>query len=156
MKKKVLARSLLGAPQGVAISVAITIIISFVVGDGNYYAVVPQLAADCGSELNAVLLQTVFSLLYGATWGGASAIWENESWSLLRQTATHLAVCSVASLPIAYLLRWMDRSVSGIIAYFGLFFGIYLIVWLVLYFSVKRRVEQLNKKVRENSEEEKL
>lgn len=155
MKKKVLTRCLLGAPQGVAISVFITIMISLGIGDGSYYAVVPQLAADCGSEINAVLLQTVFSLIYGAAWGGASEIWENESWSLLRQTATHLCVCSVASLPIAYLLRWMDHSLSGIIAYFGIFFGIYLFIWLMLYLSIRRRVKQINKKVMENTDKEK-
>ena len=155
MKKKVLTRCLLGAPQGVAICMVITIIISLVIGDGNYYAVVQQLAGDCGSEINAVLLQTVFSLIYGAAWGGASVIWENENWSLLRQTVTHLAVCSVASLPIAYFLRWMEHSVSGIIAYFGIFFGIYLIIWLFLYFSIRKHVEQLNKKVRENTDKEK-
>ncbi len=151
MKKKVLMRSLLGAPQGVAVSFVITIVISLIIGDGNYYPVVPELVESCGSELKAVILQTLFSFLYGAVWGGASAIWDNERWSILRQTVTHLVVCSVSSLPIAYALHWMDHSFSGVIAYFGLFFGIYLAVWLVLYFSIRKHVEQLDKKVKENN-----
>ena len=72
MKRKVLLRCLIGAPLGLAISVMITIIISIIMNDGVYYAVVPELVHDCGNELNAVLLQTVLSLIYGAAWAGAS------------------------------------------------------------------------------------
>ncbi len=54
MKKKVLIRCLIGAPIGVAISTMITIVISLTVGDGNFYAVFPELIADCGTEINAV------------------------------------------------------------------------------------------------------
>ena len=86
MKKKLIFRCLIGAPLGLALSTLITVFISLTVGDGNYYAVVPSLIGDCGSELNAVLLQTVCSLLYGAAWAGASLIREKEDRSLLRQT----------------------------------------------------------------------
>ena len=72
MKKKVLLRCLLGAPIGLAIGTIVTIIISLTVGDGVYYPVVPKLITDCGNEMNAVLLQAVCSLIYGAAWGGAS------------------------------------------------------------------------------------
>ena len=68
MKKKVAIRCLIGAPIGLALSTMITIAISLIVGDGRFYAVVSELIADCGTEMNAVLLQTVCSLLYGAAW----------------------------------------------------------------------------------------
>lgn len=95
MKKKVMAdivvRCLNGAPIGIAINTVIAIVVSLLAGDGTFYAVVPELADDCGTELNAVILQAIFSLLYGAAWGGASIIWQMEEWSLLRQTVTHQA-----------------------------------------------------------------
>lgn len=56
-------RCLIGAPIGLALSTIITIAISLTVGDGRFYAVVSELIADCGTEINAVLLQTVCSLL---------------------------------------------------------------------------------------------
>jgi len=151
MKKKVLQRCLLGAPIGLAVSVIITIIISLAVGGGVYYAVVPELIADCGNEINAVLLQAVCSLLYGAAWGGASVIWEKENWSILRQTVTHLIVCSIATFPIAYFMYWMEHSVSGVLLYFGIFFAIYLIIWLSQYSAMKKRVQQMNEKLKENN-----
>ena len=133
MRKKILLRCLIGAPIGLAISTLITIIISLTVGDGNYYPVVPELVSDCGNEMNAVLLQALLSLLYGAAWAGASVIWEMENWSILLQTVTHLVICSLATFPIAYFMRWMKHTASGILLYFGIFFAIYLIIWLSQY-----------------------
>ena len=72
MKKKVILRSLIGAPIGLSISFIITLIISVIINKGEYYPVVPQLTALCGNELNAVVIQTICSLLYGAAFGGAS------------------------------------------------------------------------------------
>ena len=66
MKKKVFLLCGAGALFGVALSTIIAILISLTVGDGHFYAVVPELIADCGGELNAVMLQTALSMLYGA------------------------------------------------------------------------------------------
>ena len=151
MKRKVLLSCLIGAPLGLAISVMITIIISIIMNDGVYYAVVPELVHDCGNELNAVLLQTVLSLIYGAAWAGASVIWEIDHWSLLKQTVTHLVICSLSTFPIAYFTRWMSHNAKGILLYFGIFFGIYLLIWLSQYSVMKKRLEQINEKLNKNS-----
>lgn len=147
MKKKIILRSLLGAPIGLAVSHLITVLISLAVADGNFYPVVPELIADCGSEMNAVLLQTLFSILYGAVWGGASVIWDMERWSLLRMTVTHLIICSVMTFPIAYLMYWMSHDAKGIFLYFGIFLASYLFIWVSQYQSMKRQIRQINNKV---------
>ena len=151
MKKKIILRSLLGAPVGMAISYFITILISLTVADGNYYPVVPELIADCGSEMNAVLLQTLFSLLYGAVWGGASVIWDMESWSLLKMTLLHLAICSIVTFPVAYFMQWMPHNIAGFLLYFGIFLAIYLIIWVSQYQSMKKRIDQINQKIQDSS-----
>ncbi len=149
MKKKVLFRCLLGAPIGLAISHLITVVISLTVGDGNFYPIVSELADVCGSEINAVLVQSLCSLLYGAAWAGASVIWEMERWSLLRMTAVHLVVCSVFTFPIAYLMWWMPHNLKGILLYFAVFFFIYLCIWLSQYASMKKKIAKMNEKMRE-------
>jgi len=145
--KKALTRALLGAPVGVTISLIITIIISLFLNDGGYHPVVPELAENCGGELKAVILQSACSVLYGAALAGASVIWEKDNWSLLRQTLTHLAICSLAVLPIAYFMHWMEHSLKGAVIYFGIFAAIYLFIWLSSYFSMKKRLEQINRKM---------
>lgn len=151
MKKKVAIRCLIGAPLGLAINNMITIVISLIAGDGHYYAVASELIADCGTEINAVLLQTICSLLYGAAWAGASMIWNMDDWSILRQTTTHLIICSLCTFPIAYFMRWMDHSILGFVSYFGTFFVIYFIVWVSQYMAIKKRIQQINSKVRKDN-----
>lgn len=137
-------RALIGAPIGLTISTIITIIFSLIFGEGSYFAVPHELAASCGSEISAVILQTVFALLYGGMWGGASVIWEMENWSLLKMTLTHLVVCSVISFPIAYFMQWMPHSIPGALSFFGLFFAIYAVIWFSQYCSIRKQIAQLN------------
>lgn len=151
MKKKVAIRCLIGAPIGLAISNLIAIVISVIVGDGRFYAVAPELIADYGTEINAVLLQTICSLLYGAAWAGASIIWEVDNWSILRQTITHLIICSLCTFPIAYFMRWMNHSIFGVLSYFGIFFAIYFIIWMSQYMAIKKRIQQINSEVQKNN-----
>lgn len=150
MKKKIIISSLLGALIGVAISYIISLAVSLAMADGNYYPVVPQLAADCGSEMNAVLLQTVCSLLYGAVWGGMSLIWKSDRMSLLQITVIHFITCSAATFPIAYITRWMPHNLGGILTYFCIFAAIYFAIWLWQYNAIKKRIQSINKKMQEN------
>ena len=146
--KKAGLRALIGAPVGLAISTAITIIISFAIGDGKYYAVVPELTKDFGVEIHAVLIQTLCSMLYGSAFAGASVIWDSD-WSLTKMTVVHLLICSTATFPIAYLMRWMEHTAGGVLKYFGIFIVIYLTIWISQYARIKRNVSALNKKVKD-------
>ena len=137
---------MLGAPIGLAISMAITIMNSLAIGKGEYYAVVPELIADFGTEINAVLIQALCSMMYGAAFAGASVIWDTD-WSLTRMTIVHLLICSAATFPIAFLMRWMEHTVGGILIYFGIFLFIYLMIWISQYTRIKKSIAALNKKV---------
>lgn len=147
MKKELIKRCLFGAPLGLAISTVITIVISLTVGDGRYYAVVPALVNDMGSEINAVIVQAVLSMVYGAAWAGASIVWDADQWSVLKMTLVHLIVTSCATFPIAYLARWMPHNLAGILLYFGIFIGIYLIIWVSQYSAMKKRIQEMNEKI---------
>ena len=147
MKKEILKRCLFGAPVGMAIGMIITIVISLTVGDGRYYAVVPALINDMGSEINAVIVQAVLSMVYGAAWAGASVVWDAEGWSLLKMTLAHLAITSLATFPIAYLARWMPHNIGGVLLYFGIFVAVYLCIWVSQYTAMKKRVQQMNEKI---------
>jgi hypothetical protein len=147
MKKEILKRSLIGAPIGLASSTIITIVISLIIGDGVYYAVVPSLVTQMGSEINAVILQAALSFIYGAAWAGASVIWSVDHWSILKMTLVHLAITSPATFPIAYFAHWMPHSAGGILLYFGIFNAIYIAIWFSQYGAMKKRVKELNDKI---------
>lgn len=148
MLKKVVQRTLLGFPQGVAIGFGITIWISAIIGDGAYHPAIASLVQACGSEIGAVFLQFILTGLIGAAFAGSSAIFETE-WSILKQTIIHCIIVSATFLPIAYFTHWMEHTAVGIITYFAIFFGLYIVIWIMQYFIWKKKIRQMNNKIKE-------
>ena len=150
MKKKLLVYSLIGAPIGIAISTVITVIISFFIGNGEFYAVSPELIADCSSEINAVAVQAACSLVLGAVCGASSVIWDNERLSLLLQTILHFAVISVSVFLVSFFMYWMPHSVLGILSYFVIFVAVYIGIWCTQYFNIRAKIKKMNDRLKEN------
>lgn len=149
MKKNTIFRILVGLLGGIVISYLITIGVSLVYGDGNYYPCVPSLIERFGSEVNAVIIQTILSAVLGAGFAGCSVIWEKDEWSLLKQTGIYFAIVSVLMMTIAYICEWMEHSVSGVLSYFAIFFGIFIVIWVVQYLIWKKRISKIKKKLKE-------
>lgn len=146
--KKAIYRGLYGIPVGIAISYLITVVLSLFWGEGQYAPCVPAFTRAVGSEAVAVALQAASSGLLGFAFGAASVIWEQENWSLALQTALHFAVLSCAMLPMAYCFYWMEHSVLGFLQYFGIFAGIFFLIWLVQYFRIRQNIKNMNKKLK--------
>lgn len=144
MKKKIVLRSILGFPLGLALGYLITIIISLILANGYYSPCVPELIAMMGSEINAVLFQALLCGILGSGFAAASVIWEMEEWGLVKQTGLYFLTVSVIMMPIAYVARWMEHSIKGVLIYFGIFFIIFAVIWIMQYVIAKRNVKKLN------------
>ena len=152
IKKELINRCLIGMPSGLVICQIISILISLIKNDGNYYHVTPQLIDICKNETYAVILQTLCAFVYGAVWTGSTVIWMVDEWSFLRQNVTHFLITSIVTFPIAYLTHWMNHTPAGIAGYFGSFIIAYAAIWWTQYCSMKKRVTQLNAAVSANAE----
>ena len=144
MKRKAAQRGLLGFPLGVFLGYAITLLISLIKGVGQFYPVVPALTEVCGTQIGAVTLQFLLSGVLGAISAASSAVWENDDWSMLKQTVIHFFILCFTMLPIAYFTHWMEHSLLGMSLYFGTFVAIYALIWAVLYTSWKRKIKRVN------------
>ena len=144
MKKKIIMRGLFGLPVGIAFGFIITIIISACIGKGIYYPVKPSLIDVAGSELNAVILQTVLCGIMGAGFAMASVIWELDSWSLAKQSGIYFLIACVIMLPIAYVTNWMKHTILGVLSYAAIFAAIFVVVWLLQYILWKRKIKKMN------------
>ena len=144
MKRKIVLRSLLGFPLGLALGYMITIIISLIFADGYYSPCVPELTTSMEREINAVLLQAFLCGILGSGFGAASVIWELENWGLVRQTGIYFTIVSVIMMPIAFVTHWMEHSLKGILSYFGIFFIIFFGIWVIQYVIAKRNVKKMN------------
>ena len=150
MKKELLFRLFIGFLGGVVLSYFITIAISLIIGDGNYYPCVPGLTERFGNEVTAVVIQTVLSAILGAGFSGCSLIWEKDEWSLLKQTGIYFSIASVLMMTVAYVCEWMEHSVKGVLSYFGIFLGIFIVVWLVRYMIWKVRISKIKEGLQNN------
>ncbi len=144
MKKKVVLRSILGFPIGIAVGYLISIFISLGWGDGSYSPCVPELSAAMGSEINAVVIQTLLCGLVGAGFAASSVIWEIENWGIVKQTGIYFLIISVIMLPIAYFAYWMEHSIVGFLSYFGIFVFIFAFMWIVQFAIGKHNVRRMN------------
>lgn len=151
MKKELIFRLLVGLLVGIVISYFITIGISLAIGDDNYYPCVPSFIERFGNEITAVIIQTVLSAVLGAGFAGCSLVWEKDEWSLLKQTSIYFSIVSVLMMTIAYICEWMEHSVKGILGYFGIFFAIFIVVWIVQYLIWKVRISKIKEGIQKNN-----
>lgn len=144
MIKKIMLRGFLGLPIGITLGYLITIVISLGWGNGVYIACMPELVGTVGSESGAVLLQAFFCGVLGVGFAACSIIWEIDTWSLVKQTAIYFLIVSFLMLPIAYFSFWMEHSILGFLIYYGIFVGIFLMIWIIQYFCNRTIVKKMN------------
>lgn len=147
MKKKIIARGLLGFPVGISIGYLITIVSSLIWGNGYYTPCMPELISAVGTEINAVILQAVLCGIVGAGFAASSVIWEIDDWSIIKQTSVYFSVISVIMLPIAYFAYWMEHSAIGFFIYFGIFVLLFAVIWIILYAIGRSNVHKMNERL---------
>ena len=146
--KKIVSRVLYSFPIGISCSVGISLFLSLLFGEGKYYPFAASLVFFTGSEVKAMLMQTILSGILGSVFGGMSFIWEIERWSILKQTAVYFLSVSIPMMGISYLLYWMEHSLSGFLLYFLIFVMVFIVVWLFnlagYWFKVRRMNRDLH------------
>lgn len=150
MKKKMLNRCLFGAPTGLTVWFLFLLFAAYLRG-GELILVSGHLVFVYGSELNAVTAEVAGAMLIGMIWASASLIFTDTDWSLLKQTLVHYGVCTVPSLLIVYILQCMPRNLDGLVQYLWLFGVIYALNWVIQYLCTKRRLKQINAKLKEQT-----
>ena len=147
MKKKIFLRGVTGLPVGITIGYIITIFISLAMDNGGYYPCVPELISVTGSEIKAVILQTLLCGLLGIGFGASSVIWEMENWSIVKQTGIYFIIISAIMMPVAYFAYWMEHSFLGFVMYFGIFAVIFVFIWIVQFIIGKNNIKKMNEKL---------
>lgn len=143
-------RGIRGIPVGVSIGYLLTILTSLVFADGCYAPCVPTLAAAMGSEIRAVIFQAILCGLLGAVFSASSVIWDIEHWGLMKQTGIYFLINTLAMLPTAYFLYWMEHSIAGFLGYLGIFSLIFVLVWIIEFLIAKYTIKKMNANLMNN------
>ena len=141
LRKKALWMSLIGSILGLGIGLLLHVLSG------------PEGSLSQESDRPYLLLYLLLSSLYGAVNMGTSALYGVEDWSILRCTFTHFAICVTSSILFfgaLILFGWMKMpSPVWSILLLAAYVAVYCLIWLLQYLSYRRKVKQMNAKLRQ-------
>ena len=143
MLKKVLLRAGIGFLIGAVVGNLIALLTGNSDTNGVTFSSQQLLAMSGGSAVLAMVLQSLFSGLYGALCFAGMSLYDAERLPLAAATALHCGLIVLPFIPISYLLGWVSGIVETLIiaaAQIAVFF----IIWLILYFAYKKQIRELN------------
>lgn len=139
--KKALLRGFLGVPIGVFIMTLVGLVISLTLGK---LTTISPAHLGTASNLTVYTIQFALSCLMGFAFAISSAYFEIESWSIAKQTLLHFITISIVYFPTAIYLGWVEFKLLQIIVFVGIFFLIYVTIWLTQYVILKKKINILN------------
>ena len=142
-----LKKTLKAAGIGFLIGMIVGNVIAFLTGNSGTGGVTfasPQLLDMAGgSGTVAMLLQSLFSGLYGAVCFAGMSFYEIERMPLAAATALHCALIVLLFIPIALLLSWVSE-IGTLLMISGMQLVGFFIIWLIMYFGYKKQIRELN------------
>ena len=128
-----LKKTLKMAGIGFLIGIVIGNLIAFLTGNSDTGGVTfaPQKLLDMagGKAIVAMLLQSLFSGLYGAACFAGMSLYEIERMPLAAATALHCALIILLFVPISLFLGWVSK-IETLLMISGLQLVCFFIIWL--------------------------
>lgn len=93
------------------------------------------------------VIQTILYGGFGVVSEIASEVYKRTNLSIFMRTSLHILTILIYFAFAGYYLKWFI-DLSSAIASFVIFLIMYLIIWSIIYFTEKRKVEKINSKLR--------
>lgn len=135
--KNLLKSFLIGIGIGNIIEIAISLLL------GKLIIGVPEFLNGQDSLLKARIIELI---LYGG-FGITSFIGDKiiKEDNLLKASLIHFSILAIYFVIVGLYLKWLPDIKTALLSLI-FFILIYLIIWLIIYFSTKSEIEKLNKK----------
>lgn len=151
-----LKKTLKMAGIGFLIGIVIGNLIAFLTGNSDTGGVTfaPQKLLDMvgGKAIVAMLLQSLFSGLYGAACFAGMSFYEIERMPLAAATALHCALIILLFVPISLCLGWVSK-IETLLMISGIQLVCFFIIWLIMYAGFKKQVKELNELQEKNRDQ---
>ena len=154
MLKKTLKAAGIGFLIGVVVGNLIAILTGNSDTGGVTFASQKLLDMAGGNGTVAMLLQSLFSGLYGAVCFAGMSFYEIERMPLALATALHCALIVLLFIPIALLLGWVS-NITEILIIMSIQLVCFFIIWLIMWSIYKKQVKELNDMQKNFSERQK-
>lgn len=84
--------------------------------------------------------------------GGMNAIYQIERLPLMTAVSVHGCVLYISYL-ITYLLNgWLERGITPILVFSGIFILGYLVIWAIIYFIIRHNTAKVNEMLKEKQQ----
>lgn len=141
---------------GFLLGIVIGNLIAFLTGNSDTGGVTfaPQKLLDMagGKAIVAMLLQSLFSGLYGAACFAGMSLYEIERMPLAAATALHCALIILLFVPISLFLGWVSK-IETLLMISGIQLVCFFIIWLIMYAGFKKQVKELNELQEKNRDQ---
>ncbi|HHL2034703.1 DUF3021 domain-containing protein [Clostridium perfringens] len=122
-------RFFIGAALGVFINQIIFLLIA------------KNICGDFMINFNLLLKQFLPSCIVGGVSVGLSAIYDFENINFLAKTLVHFLVGILVYLLVGSYVGWFSINIGTILGSIAIYFGI----WIIFYFIEKKRIQEINK-----------
>lgn len=153
MLKKVLMRAGIGFLIGALVGDLIAFLTGTSSTEGITFASKQLLDMSGGNAVIAMLMQSLFSGLYGAACFAGMSLYDADRLPLAAATALHCGLIVLPFIPISYLLGWVGSVLETVIIA-AIQIAAFFMIWLILYFVYKKQVKELNDMQKQFSEKE--
>ena len=151
-----LKKTLKMAGIGFLLGIVIGNLIAFLTGNsdtgGVTFASQKLLDMAGGKAIVAMLLQSLFSGLYGAACFAGMSLYEIERMPLAAATALHCALIILLFVPISLFLGWVSK-IETLLMISGIQLVCFFIIWLIMYAGFKKQVKELNELQEKNRDQ---
>ena len=152
MKKEVLKRAVIGFFLGMLIGNFISYISS------GRSAVPPVLVSDdlirkAGSEMAALIVQTVLSGILGAVSFMGTIFYDLDDWGMTKTMLVHFLLILGVYFPVGFYCGWIEPDLKYILMVTGAMAFAYLIVWVIMYIRYRIETARLNQLVKQQHPE---
>ena len=146
--KTIIKKSVGGFCIGVTLGVIISLVFAKLWANGGYVPSTPTFMAQYATEWSAMLVSVILWGGMGIVFTLTSMVFERETWSLLKMTATHYLVTLVLFFPLAYLAGWFPHTSAASFGFFLIYTLTYVVIYLLNYLVIWLDVRKINKKIK--------
>ncbi len=144
LKKRFILKASIGFSLGILVDL---IIHALCVVSGDHYLL-------SGPVDKSMVMHFLMDILTGGLLGfvgnGSSVIYEIESWSILKVTATHFVIAYGAFVIIGLFNGWITPEINlPNLVVSGIVLLVYIAIWLIQYFVYKKEVREINIGIRQ-------
>ncbi len=141
MIKKTLIRAVIGFFIGILMGNGIAFLTTFPAPDG--FPVADLLTEKIGSPLQAFIVQTLVSGLFGAVCFGGVSLHDCDRLPLAVSCLSHCLLMVLSYIPVSVFLCWTN-SLEELLFMAGIQIVVYFIIWLIMYSLYKKEIRELN------------